>query len=570
MTSGRSRSGGGTPIDEAIFRPGQPASPRDDTPDSDTETTLRPEELTAIEASTTWTVPPVSTTSPMAQLPDDTSTIAAHDRRIFGLPLARFLRSEQPLPMSADLVPPHDDVELKKARQVVDLIQRVAVMAISVGASVSDAVAMGLRIADTFGTTVHIDVNNTAVIVTQQRSLDDDPITSLRVVRGRTSDYHRLGKLQHLVDDICSGRVDLAHARGRLDALVTAPRLYRPWFVTTNMGLMGGAIAALFGGSGWDMLISCLATCLVDITVQAMSRKRITSFFTQAVGGAIPTLVALVIMVLRWRAGVDISLSPSLVVASGMISLLAGSSMVAAAQDALDGYVVTSSGRILEVFVQTGGIILGVMSVLWIGLKFGVPGYINPTLGFSRSVLVQIIACAAISWTFGATSHARARTLLTCAALGALSWIGYLAGMAVTSSMPAASGVGAFLVGVVAALGSRSWNMPQVGLVTTGVVPLMPGMMIYRGLYMVMNQQFDPSAPSGGGTVLMQALLVGVAIAVGSSLGALTARPLIIPLDRATRSATLRSWRLGASVPRDWAPRHREPNGQESASARRS
>ncbi|MBD4655482.1 threonine/serine exporter family protein, partial [Xanthomonas citri pv. citri] len=71
-------------------------------------------------------------------------------------------------------------------------------------------------------------------------------------------------------------------------------------------------------------------------------------------------------------------LSPSLIVAAGIVSLLAGGSFVAASQDALDGYVVTSSGRFLEGFVQTGGVILGVITAMWIGLRLGVPGYISP------------------------------------------------------------------------------------------------------------------------------------------------------------------------------------------------
>ena len=81
----------------------------------------------------------------------------------------------------------------------------------------------------------------------------------------------------------------------------------------------------------------------------------------------------------------------------------------------------------------------------------------------------------------------------------------------------------------------------------------MPGMMIYRGLYMILGSQLDQPSAAGGGTVLMQALLVGIAIAIGSSLGALTVRPLIVPLDHASRLATFRSWGMGATVPRERA-----------------
>ncbi|MDN6021367.1 MAG: threonine/serine exporter family protein, partial [Acidipropionibacterium jensenii] len=298
---------------------------------------------------------------------------------LWRVPLERYLRGATPLALPEDLAATRD----AEARRVVDLIMRGTVVAISVGASSAESIAMALRIADSYGIRIHVDITNTSVIVTQHRSLDDDPITALRVVGACTPDYQRLGRLQILVGEVSQRRIDLDEARQRLDDLVTTPRLYRKWFVTANMGVMGAAMAALYGASVWDMLIAFLATCLVDIAVQGLSRRRMSSFFVQAMGGAIPTAVALGMMMLKSVTGMQLDLSPSLVVAAGMISLLAGTGAVAAAQDALDGYYVTSSGRFLEVLMQTGGIIFGVMTTLWVGLKLGVPSHISPTLDWT-------------------------------------------------------------------------------------------------------------------------------------------------------------------------------------------
>jgi uncharacterized membrane protein YjjP (DUF1212 family) len=319
------------------------------------------------------------------------------------------VRAAEPLPPDRDLVAARDDeMAAAEARRVFDLIMRVAVIALSVGASSAESIAMALRIADAYDIHVHVDITNTSVIVTQHRSLDDDPITSLRVVRTRTPDYQRLERLERLVDDISRRTIGLDDARGRLDSLVTAPRLYRKWFVTVNMGVMGAAMAALYGASVWDVIIAFLATCLVDVAVQALARRRVANFFAQAVGGAIPTAVALGMMLLTSVTGMKLDLSPSLVVAAGMISLLAGTGAVSAAQDALDGYYVTSSGRFLEVIMQTGGIIFGVMATLWAGLKLGVPGYISPTLAWTSADWVQILASAIAAVGFGATAHSGA------------------------------------------------------------------------------------------------------------------------------------------------------------------
>lgn len=487
----------------------------------------------------------------------------SRSRRLWRVPLEKYLRDAHPLPPSRDLASVREDeMAAAQAREVFDLIMRVTVVAVSVGASSAEAIAMGLRIADGYGINVHIDITNTSVIVTQHRSLDDDPITALRVVRTRTADYQRLGRLEGLVADVSRRRIELAAARERLNNLVTAPRLYKKWFVTVNMGMMGAAMAALYGASVWDVVIAFLATCLVDVAVQELARRRVANFFVQAVGGAIPTAVALIMMLVRTATGMRLDLSPSLVVAAGMISLLAGTGAVAAAQDALDGYYVTSTGRFLEVLMQTGGIIFGVMTTLWLGLKFGVPGYISPDLVWTSAPWVQIVASVIASIAFGATAHSGPRTLGVCGILGGLGWAGYLVGMRLTDSMVIASGIGAALIGLVSAAAAKRWRVPQVALVTISVVPLMPGMMLYRGLYMVMARQLGIPAPGSGLTVLAQSLLIGVALAAGSSLGALAARPIAIPADHRTRRAVMASWFRGSAVPRDWVPRrhrHRTP-----------
>ena len=90
MASDHGQGSGPGPIDDAIFRPNQKprknhptnsagsdsagsnstdsAGPLDDEPTA-VEMTLRPEELTAIEASTTWSVPAMTTTSPTINQP---------------------------------------------------------------------------------------------------------------------------------------------------------------------------------------------------------------------------------------------------------------------------------------------------------------------------------------------------------------------------------------------------------------------------------------------------------------------------------------------------------------------
>lgn len=117
----------------------------------------------------------------------------------------------------------------------------------------------------------------------------------------------------------------LAEAKTRLDAIVTQPHPYRRWVVTLALALMAAAVAILLGGS-WPVAgVAALTTAVVDRTLRWLRRWGLPYLFQQAIGAAIATLVALLLLAGQGRFGWDVSLlTPSLVVASGIVVLLAG------------------------------------------------------------------------------------------------------------------------------------------------------------------------------------------------------------------------------------------------------
>ncbi|HET9829469.1 MAG TPA: threonine/serine exporter family protein, partial [Nocardioidaceae bacterium] len=225
------------------------------------------------------------------------------------------------------------------ARAVLDLTLRVGEALLSTGATASDVTATVLRLAAAYGIrSVHVDVTFTSITVSQHRGHDQDPLTVMRIVKARTADYTRLENLHQLVRAATDGDLDLAAARRRLDGIVRAPHPYRRWLVTAALAGMGASVAALFGGGWLLVLVASATTAVIDRVQRRLARSGLPAFFTQVVGAAIPTLVAVGLLVLVSRTGLRLEdLSPSLVVATGIIVLLAGLSVVGAAQDALDG-----------------------------------------------------------------------------------------------------------------------------------------------------------------------------------------------------------------------------------------
>src|SRR5699024_3221445 len=83
-----------------------------------------------------------------------------------------------------------DEVTQRHARAVIDLCLRLGEAMLATGASAAGAVATVLRISRMYGVKgMHIDVTFTSITVSIHRGLDEEPLTVLRVVKIRTTDY---------------------------------------------------------------------------------------------------------------------------------------------------------------------------------------------------------------------------------------------------------------------------------------------------------------------------------------------------------------------------------------------
>ena len=124
--------------------------------------------------------------------------------------------------------------------------------------------------------------------------------------------------------------------------------------MTLGWGVMGTGVALTLGGSPGVCLLAFLAACAIDRTQRLMSRLRLPSFYLQAAGGFVATLIAVV------AAATPLEVNPSRVVTAGIVMLLAGIGLMGATQDAMTGFPVTASARLLDAMLDTAGIIAGV------------------------------------------------------------------------------------------------------------------------------------------------------------------------------------------------------------------
>ena len=418
-------------------------------------------------------------------------------------------------------------MEETQARAVIDLAVRAGVALLATGSSAADVVATVLALTKAYGlTSVHVDVTFSSVFVSYFRGPHADPITVMRVVKSRTQDFTRLGRLRDLIRALANEPVDVAEARAQFDAVFSAPHPYRRWVVIAANGLLAAAVAVLIGGKPLVVFLSTLTSLAVSITLFKLSRIGVSKFFAQVVAAALPTLVATaVVFAARSGASWATDVSPSLIVATGIVLLLAGLQVVGAAEDALEGYYVTAGARSFEVVVLTLGIVVGITLVLAVGQRLELPMSISTYTLLDGSLVTQVVCAALISIAFAVTAYAPPRTAVAAALAGAVGWLIYSfvgrAGIGVAT----AGAVAAIVLGFTAHALGRRLGVGAMAVTTAAIVPLLPGRAVYQGISEIVTM------PSGVGMVqglptLAGAVGIALGLAAGVALGTYLARIL--------------------------------------------
>ena len=458
---------------------------------------------------------------------------ARHTGRELVEQTARVVRPSAPPTAGIPIWTSPDGVDRATAQAVVDLALRVGVALLATGAPAQEVVARTLRLARAYGLrSIHVDVTFSSLTVSYHRGPQADPMTIMRVVRSRSQDFTRYQRLRALVEELVAAPIDPEKARVKLDGVIHSRHPYRYWIVHTALGLLGAAAAALLGAGPLVVAIAFLASGAISALQHACSRAGFAPFFTHAMGAAVPTLVAVGLAWLN-RDAVLLAVSPSLVVAAGIVVLLAGLSFVGAAQDAIEGFYVTAGGRLTEVFVLTVGMVVGITVVLAAAHKLGVPLTISSRAVGSMNPTVQVAAAVVLSAAFAVSSYAVGRAIVLCGLAGGAGFFFLLVMNELGAGRATGSAVAAMLVGFPAQLAARRVRIPALVVTTAAILPLVPGRTVYQGIFQIVTN--PDTGLAEGLTTLFEAAGVGIGIAAGVTLGTSLARML---LSRRSSSTT--------------------------------
>ncbi|GAA2176462.1 threonine/serine exporter family protein [Agrococcus versicolor] len=431
--------------------------------------------------------------------------------------------------MRADPELPHTEmlmvVDRSMALRVLDLAVRVAEAMLTVGASANDVTLACTRIAAAYGVRpLHVDVTYNSITISWQRTVDREPTTLLRVVRAPAPDHAKLQRLQAIVVDIEAG-LDLDAAIAAFDAARRRAFTYRPPVVVAAQGVVTVGVCIFMGASWLLTVVAFVAAVLAAITQRGLARMRIPFFFSQVLGALVVTAAAAATAA-AGELGLEpfVDMRPSLIVAAAIVLMLSGMSVVAAAQDAIDGFSLTAQGRVMEIALLTVGVAAGVLGGLHLASMagFSVPVATAFPLGsVGQQVVGSVLIAVAVATVFGSSL----RTILLSAALGALAWAGWSAGIALGLGPPVSSAIGALVTSFAGILVAHRLHVPSIAVTTAAIVPLVPGYAVFSGLLALVDA--DSTAGLVAGVVqLAGAAAIGLALAAGASLGLLLGAPV--------------------------------------------
>ena len=417
------------------------------------------------------------------------------------------------------------DESLTPNMRALRLVMTIADQLLTMGVPASDVVHMSLGITNTYcKRRVHVDVNSTLIIISQDRGINREPLTLVRTIVLDDANYQTIQSLQTLALDIRDKQVNLDDAELRVDAILEKPKSLNRLLIYSAGGAVSAGVVVLYDGSPLMISLAFVMGFLITGLLRWFGRRGIATFYSQIIAALCITLAAAAATLLS--DSLNLAINPTLMVIGGIVLLVAGMMIVGAFQDAIDEYYVTANARLLKVAMATSGVVIGVLIGLFITTRFGISFPATPDRLMLTDAAMQYVGALIIAAGFAMRNHTRIFGTLVAGGVGMLGWWISRLVLSWDLGIVIACGIAAGVIGLTATFVSRFWNIPSMAIIAAGIVPLVPGLSLYNGLMgAIENPPGDPDFMIAL-AVIAQAVMIGLAVAAGATFGNMIGRPL--------------------------------------------
>lgn len=362
-----------------------------------------------------------------------------------------------------------------------------------------------------------VDITNQSISL-NFAPVGEPPATYQRVVRAWDSDYAGLADLHQLVTEIAAGEVERDDAHARLAAIRQRKKTFPTWISFVANGVWASAFVIFIGGSWFSALLTLGVSSLITATVYQMGRWRAPDIFATMAGGLMATIIA---FGLYWT---EVFRDPALMIAASLLTLLPALRIASALQDGINGFPVTSAGRMVSGVLTYVGLVAGIAIGIVVVSMLGAPEIditALPSRQYPHWLITLVVAVAAMGMS--TAGQTRLRLILPTGLVSAVGYLVYAGAVDLGFGPSIAPAAAAVVIGFCARIAALSLRAPQLVVAVPASIFLLPGLMIFRAMYEIGT---NVDMMSGGVMVLLQASVIIMAMATGLVLGDSLARPL--------------------------------------------
>lgn len=313
--------------------------------------------------------------------------------------------------------------------------------------------------------------------------------------------------------------------KGELDAIATRPICYPKWLVVGAAGTGCGSFGILLGCDFNAAIYTAVSAIIAKIVqMQCVERFGINHYVAL-------TFTAFTATIIGYFAHLLPTTTPWQPLIAAAIFLVPGVPMINAVSDMLNTYLVSASARIMHTLVIVGSITFGI--VFAIGMA-DFDSFTSLATRPESNFLIFALAAAVGAASFAVFFNLPKRLLIAAAVGGAIcvctrNFLIFELGF----GSPLGTLAGAALVGVIAMEAVHWLHTPSLVLVVPAVIPLVPGVLIYRFLFAVINirritvEELLMAVQSG-----VDGLLIILAITIGAALPSIFASRALARLSK--------------------------------------
>lgn len=346
----------------------------------------------------------------------------------------------------------------------------------------------------------------------------EPPATYQRVVRSWGSDYAGLSDMHQLVSGVAAGEIERDDAQARLAAIRHRRKTFPQIVSFLANGVWASAFVMFIGGSWFSALLTLGASSLSMATVYLIARWRGPDVFASMAGGVTATAIA---FGLYWS---EIFRDPALMIAASLMLLVPSLRIVSAVQDGINGFPITSAGRIVSSALTYVGVVAGIVVSIVVLAMLGAPEIditAMPTRQYPYWLVAIFVATAAMG--LSVAEQTRWRLIIPTGLVSVVGYLVYIGTLEIGFGSSLAPAAAAVVVGFFARIVALSLGAPQLVIAVPASIFLLPGLMIFRGLY---QMAYNLDMMSAGLPAVMQGSIIILAMATGLVLGDSLARPL--------------------------------------------